>query len=307
MKRLATSLLLLLLAYANPSVADVADASVCDILANPAAFDGKMVRIKAATVSSGFDEFLIEGADCKPASAIWLSYPANSKGKAGPAAFVRLQLARNSAAVSEAPRKEAVTLQNDDNFRKFDSLLATPYKSPAQCLGCARYTVTATLVGRLDGVSAAGLSRDGSGKVTGLAGFGNLNLYPARLVLQSVSEVVPHEVQPVKGDSRRAPRPDAGQLRRAIAAYGAEGEDNGVVVSFGTKNEVPPDDGAKSTRNSPDGVVFYVSFDMDRIGKAMLQQAMAHVGTHIADVRGGASLPGVGELEARAWQTTFVP
>ena len=53
-----------------------------------------------------------------------------------------------------------------------------------------------------------------------------------------------------------------------IAAYGAEWEDNGVAIGFGTMNEVTPDD---------------------------------------ADVRSGSPLLGMEELEARAWQTTSIP
>ena len=50
------------------------------------------------------------------------------------------------------------------------------------CLGCIRYDVTATLVGRLDAVPDATLQRDKAGKIVGFGGFGNLNAYPARLV-----------------------------------------------------------------------------------------------------------------------------
>ena len=46
------------------------------------------------------------------------------------------------------------------------------------CLGCARYEVSATLVGRLDGVADAAIKRDNSGKIVALSGFGNMNAYP---------------------------------------------------------------------------------------------------------------------------------
>jgi hypothetical protein len=67
---------------------------------------------------------------------------------------------------------------------------------------------------------------------------------------------------------------------------------------------VAPDEGRKGTGNSPDGILFHLSFDMDRIGKAMLSRAMAHMGVHIADIREGVPLPGVGEAESRAWKVT---
>lgn len=194
-----------------------------------------------------------------------------------------------------------------------DSLLATPYKSSAVCLACPRYFVSATLVGRLDGVSIAGVRRDKSGKLIGVDGFGNLNLYRARLVLQAVSDVMPHEVDysangaATKGDSRRAGAPaTADQLRRAAAAFGKPGEDNGVDVSFGVANEVPPDDGAKGKGDSPDGILFLTTFDMGRLGKDLLAKAMAHVGTHIADIRDGSLAGGISDAEARAWRTTFI-
>jgi hypothetical protein len=306
------SLVLLLCGLDSAASAQVVDASVCDVLADPASFDGKVIRFKAASVVAGFDEFVIEGTGCKPAASIWLSYPGGTKGKAGPAAVVRLQLAKNSTAVADSPRKAAVMLQRDGDFQRFDSLLATPYRSSAVCLGCPRYTVTATLIGRLDGVSTAGVVRDKGGKVISLAGFGNLNLYRARLVLQSVSEVVPREVDystsaiATKGDSRRVgSRASADQLKRAAEAYGEQGEDNGVAVSFGVANEVSPDDGAKGHGDSPDGILFDTKFDMDRLGKQLLPNAMSHIGTHIADVRSGVSMQGIGEAESRAWQATF--
>ena len=68
------------------------------------------------------------------------------------------------------------------------------------CLGCTRYTVTATLVGRLDSVADATLKRDASGKIVGFGGFGNMNAYPARLVLESVSDVTPKEIDYSKND-----------------------------------------------------------------------------------------------------------
>lgn len=309
MYRLATaSMLLLLVCASNAGAQEVVDASVCDVLADPVAFDGKIVRIKGATVAAGFDELVIEGSGCNPAGAIWLAYPAGTKGSAGPAAFIRLQLAKNSTATAEVPKRNPVALQANDDFKRFDSLLATPHKS-STCLGCRRYKVTATITGRLDGASNAGVVRDANGNVTGVAGFGNLNLYRARLVLQSVSDVAPQEIDyaktPVNGDARRAgPRAPRNAVSEAAAAFGAPGENNGVHVGFGVANAVPADDGAKSGEDSPDGLLFVVTFDLERLGKESLSKAIAHMGTHIADVRRPRA-QGLQEAEARAWQITF--
>lgn len=52
----------------------------------------------------------------------------------------------------------------------------------------------------------------------------------------------------------------ANEVERAAAAYGKEGEDNGVDVGFGTPNEVPKHDGPKGDHNSPDGLLFNCAF-----------------------------------------------
>ena len=168
--------------------AQTADVSICEILANPQSFNGKIVRVKG-TVTAGFDEFAPRYASCKQLiDAIWLAYPEGTKGSR-PAAFVQLQLGRNNNAVAPSPSRSPAKLDKNKEFKQFDSLLSTPYKAGGMCLGCIRYTVTATLVGRIDGVKEAGVVRDNSGKFISANGYGNLNLYRARLVLQTVSDV----------------------------------------------------------------------------------------------------------------------
>ena len=188
-------------AFALGLHAQVADTTVCDVLKNPTAFDGKIVRIKA-TVAAGLDQFVLKGPGCGHyVNAIWLSYPEGSKGKAGPADLLQVQMARNFTGTVPAVARTPVTLDKSKDFKQFDSLLSTPHKGAAMFLGCNRYEVTATLVGRLDGVEDAGVRRDAAGKIVGVSGFGNLNGYKARLVLQSVSEVTPQEADYTKSDA----------------------------------------------------------------------------------------------------------
>jgi hypothetical protein len=267
-------------------------------------------------------------------NAIWLAYPEGTKGKAGPAAFVQLQLGRNNPAAIANSSRSPVKLEKNKEFKQFDSLLSTPYKAGGMCLGCIRYTVTATMVGRLDGIKDAGIVRDSSGKFVGANGYGNLNLYRARLVPQTVSDVTAQEIDysrvssATKGDSPResssgdpvaaahqaarafSPDSDAAkQVERAAAAYGKEGESNGVEVGFGTPNEVPRNDGPNGDKNSPDGLLINCTFDMDRLKGEALTRAITHVGTHIADVREPQSAvveSSPYEIEYRAWQTTVL-
>ena len=322
MKRTLLFIMLMsFLAIPSSLSAQIMDSTVCDILANPQSFDGKIVRIKGVVIA-GFEEFAIKGSGCNQmVNAIWLAYPEGTKGKAGPVASLRLQLGKNNPAGVTNVRRAPITLDKNKDFKNFDNLLSTPAKTKGMCLGCVRFTVTATLVGRLDGTQDTGLTRDSAGAVTGISGFGNLNRYSARLVLQSVSEISSQEIDYAKGgtaapdNTASASRsftpgaPTADQIQRGAAAFGAEGEDNGVNVSFGGANEVPKDDTAKSSANSPDGLVFQVTFEGERSKGPAMQLALSHVGTHIADIR--STTPGIQNLtlygaEFRAWQTSVL-
>jgi hypothetical protein len=306
---------------APPLRAQATDSTVCEILANPQAFDGKVVRIKGVVIA-GFEEFVIKGTGCNQTlNAIWLDYPEGTNGKAGPAAFMRLQLGKNHPATVANVNRAPIKLDKNKDFKDFDNLLSTAAKTNAICPGRVKFTVTATLVGRLDGTKDTGLLRDGAGNVIGLSGFGNLNRYNARLVLQSVSDVSSQEIDyskegpPASEDATPASRvftpasPTADQVKSAAAAFGAEGEDNGVSIDSSGANEVPKDDTAKSNAKSPDGLLFDVTFDGDRLKGPALSIAMAHVGTHIADIRnsraGNANLVLYGS-EFRAWQTSIL-
>ena len=90
--------------------AQVVDSTVCDILANPQSFDGKIVRIKGVVIA-GFEEFAIRGSSCNQmVNAIWLAYPEGTKGRAGPAALLRLQLGKNHPAATTNISRAPVTL-----------------------------------------------------------------------------------------------------------------------------------------------------------------------------------------------------
>jgi hypothetical protein len=315
------TMLMCCLMFPYSLLGQVLDSTVCNILANPQAFNGKLVRIKGVVVA-GLDEFAIKGQSCNQSvDAIWLAYPNGTNAKAGPAALLRLQLAKNSPVAVSNVSHAPIVLNKNGDFENFDELLSTPATTHGVCLGCAKYSVTAVLVGRLDAAKGAGLIRDSKGSVIGLSGFGNLDRYSARLVLQSVSEVSSEKIDYARGGtatSGGAPTtnqpfkpgvPTADQVKRAVEAFGAEGEDNGVIVSFGPANEVPQNDTAKSNGNSPDGIIFDVTFDGKRLKGPAMQIALAHIGTHIADIRSKDT--GIQDLslygaEFRAWQTSVL-
>ncbi len=323
--------------------AQVVDTTVCDILKAPQSFNGKIVRIKG-TVAAGFDQFVVKGPTCGQfVDAIWLSYPVGTKAKSGAAAIMEMQPAKNFAGTFTAVTRTPVTLEKNKEFKQFDSLLSAPHKGGAMCLGCVRNEVSATLVGRLDGVADASLRRNGTGKIIGLGGFGNLNAYAARLVLQSVSDVSAKEIDfsntdsitktdvpadaaagpggypagesdPVAQAHKAATALGAGgtfgaELERAVAVYGKKGEENGVTLSYGLTNEAPAKLDEQGATDSPDGVLYTCTFNKSRLEGDSLSRAVVHIGQHVADVRSpekGGEKAVYYELEFRAWMTTVV-
>ena len=298
--------------------AQVVDTTVCDVLKNPSSFNGKTIRVKG-TVFSGFDQFIVKGEGCgQRVNAIWLSYPEGTKAKAGPAAMLQLQPAHNFSGTATAVKRAPVTLDKNKDFKQFDSLLSTPAKANGLCLGCVRYEVGATLVGRLDGEEPA-IHRGSSGKITGISGFGNLNAYGARLVIQSVADVTPQEIDYAKGaktggGNGTTVAEDFGSTdlqaegKRAIDAFGKQGDDNGVMVGF-TPNENASKAEGNRSENSPDGVIYDCEFDSNRLKGPLMSVAMTHMGEHVADLRSpeaGLESASPYQLEFRAWVTTIL-
>jgi hypothetical protein len=139
-------------------------------------------------------------------------------------------------------------------------------------------------------------------------------------VLQSVSEISSQDIDYTErvatagntaataGTYAPGP-PSADALNRASAAFGAQGESNGVTVGFGGANEVPKYESTKPSGNSPDGILFHVLYDSDRLKGPAMDLSIANDGNHIADIR--SSQTGISDLmpygaEFRAWQTTLI-
>jgi len=315
--------------------AQAVDTTVCEILKNPQSFNGKIVRVKG-TATASFDQFVLKGADCgiNVNKNIWLAYPEGSKAKAGPAVQVHVQPAQNFAGTVAAVQRTPVELdKNSKDFKQFDSLLATPFKKGGMCLGCNRYEVTATLVGRLDAVENASLTRDKNGKITGFGGFGHMNAYAARLVLQSVSDVVskeidysktlaitkednaPEKLGPDPLDAARtlaasypADSPQGVQLLRAVNAFGKKGDKNtGVAIVHGTGNEASARLEGKGAVDSPDGLLFICTINPGRAFGDAEGRAIVFAGENVANLRN--PLPedvgaGIFDLETHAWVVT---
>jgi hypothetical protein len=313
MKR-ALFLGLLLCGFAAAAGAQVVDTDICAIVKNPVSFDGKVVRVKGIAVA-GYDQFIIKDAGVcgYPVDGIWLEYPTGTHGKAGAATMVTVQPARNYSGPYKAPAHTPVILDKSKDFKNFDSLMSQPRKGPGMCLGCIKSTVSATFVGRIDAVANVTLKRDKDGKITDFGGFGNANSYPARMILQSVADVTPKDIDyskvgeglkgggpgsfgPPPGNSMFDPVdaaqklaagltgvPSGDTVQKDVAVFPKSGEHNGVVVNYSSANELPKDE--VSTKDAPDGVQYNCFINLDRLDNNGQMLTIVHQGHHIADLK----------------------
>jgi len=217
-----------------PTAAAPPEVTVCQVLEKPADFNGKIVTLKSVQVIAGFDTFEIVDHTCKqPINGIWLDYPDGTRGKAGPVELVYPQAASNASFNPPAAPATPVSLSKDKNWGDFDKALSTPARTKGLCLGCVANTVTATLVGRIDGVATAGIERDAQGKPSGISGFGNLRQYRARLVIQSVVSVEAHPIDYSKV-ADIAPAPAASADSGGGGRRGGGGGGGAAPGAFGT-------------------------------------------------------------------------
>ena len=321
--------------------AQAVDTTVCAIVKNPKSFDGKIVRIKG-TVVAGLDQFIVkDSAPCGyPVDSIWLSYPAGTKGKAGPFSYLQVQPAHNFAGTYTAPTRTPVTLDKNKDFKDFDNQMSQPHnKGMVLCLGCVKASVTATLVGRLDGVESATLKRDKAGKIIGFGGFGNMNAYPARLVLQSVADVAAKDVDYSKVDKMGSddgpafgPPPGGGffdpiqaaqkstmglagspagvEAQKVVAVFGSgkPNERNGVSIIYVSSIDAGPNNEELGAKDSPDGIQYNWIVNENRLQDNAMTRAVIHMGQHIMDLKnptpGNEDAP-MYVMEYNAWSRTM--
>jgi hypothetical protein len=175
------------------------EANVCRIFANPSSYNNKIVKVRGyVEVSSEYSVLLDEGCDGNP---IWFAF---ADGSAPPQlrAFVNGKgVSGNVDAKGKRIPPRTVYLAKDANYEQFIRALALSAKGKACADGpppelppdCTTYRVTATFTGRVDGVSkqvhqahlkwSGGTSPDGKG-------FGQMGLFDAEIVVQSIEDVV---------------------------------------------------------------------------------------------------------------------
>ena len=159
--------------------------TVCAVAEAPTKCDGLLVTMRA-TVAVGFETFAIRDPDNRCRDLIWLVYP-----DGGPAASVSAQA--RTPSVNRPP----IVLKRDSRFKEFNRLVKArmyPRERGTLCIDCYHYEVTATVTGRID-VADPG------------TGFGHLNAFGSRLILQTVSEVSTRDLSSDHDDTKFSTSP----------------------------------------------------------------------------------------------------
>jgi len=167
------------------------ETTVCEITENPSAFNNKLVRLRGH-VSVNFEYSTIEGDGCS--DGLWFAY-GDGSGPPGLAAYVAggAQPGAEDANGAYVPPIR-VKLVRNSNFSEFQRMMATAVSADSRATKSSPdeyvyHRVTATFVGRIDGVSpeihAFHLKRSPMDKADYL-GFGQMGLYDAQLVVKSV-------------------------------------------------------------------------------------------------------------------------
>jgi hypothetical protein len=167
------------------------ETTVCEIAENPSAFNNKLVRVRGH-VWVNFEYSAMEGDGCS--NGLWFAY-GDGSGPPGLAAYVMggAQPGAEDEHGEYVPPIR-VKLVRDSNFTKFQRMMATAVSADSRATKSSPdefvyHRVTATFVGRIDGVSpeihAFHLKRSEMDKADYL-GFGQMGLYDAQLVVKSV-------------------------------------------------------------------------------------------------------------------------
>jgi len=172
--------------------------TICKILADPSAYDNKLVIVRGYVELSSEYSILVS-ENCSE-HGIWLAL---ADGSALPGLTATVNSRTLLAAQNRQPKitpRIAVRLVRDSGFQRFERYLEASAKGescatappPSFPPECTIYRVSAQSVGRIDGIKKdirANARQAARGAADG-GGFGHMGMFDAQLVVQSVQDVV---------------------------------------------------------------------------------------------------------------------
>lgn len=162
----------------SPIPQSLSEIGLCQILQNPDRYNGRLVSIRGGVLIA-LEDFELSFSECenRKIDTVWLEYGKGPKRQ--PTTWCCGDM---------VPRDPLAVIESDE-FRIFHRYLTAQRRTKGHCEGeCYLYEVTATLTRRFDVIRT---ESGNSQKYCRLfAGVGHFGAFCARLVIQSVSDVV---------------------------------------------------------------------------------------------------------------------
>ena len=188
------------------------ETTVCRILDDPTAYNNKLVKVRGY-VSGSFESSVLLDEHCSN-DGIWFVFADGS----GPPELVISTLGKGTPGSGDSKGRATppipVRLIKDSNFEELQHYWALSAKGAA-CINepltayppdCTTYRVTATFIGRVDGVSkevhAAHLKRSSNTRVD-WKGFGQMGMFDAQIVVQSVENVFHVDESEIRNEQKK--------------------------------------------------------------------------------------------------------
>jgi hypothetical protein len=183
------------------------ETSVCKIVNEPSTYNNRLVKVRGY-VRANFEYSVLLDETC-PHNGIWFVF---ADGSVPPELAVTVTGKGASGSRDSRGRVTSpipVRLVRDSNLKELEHYWAISAKGEACADGpppslppdCTTYRVTATFIGRIDGVSkevhAAHLKRSFQDPVDG-KGFGHMGMFDAQVVVQSVEKAVAEDASVIR-------------------------------------------------------------------------------------------------------------